>query len=382
MTRTILSLALVLSLAGAAASGQPARAASQPGMVDWLAPPVAPSKPQTDAEKAEGMKSGRALPEPELLQPTIDAALPAYTPPANTRLTGHFKAAASDVLAKLVGMWIQAFNKRYPDVVIDLTPPFAGSLGAKELAGGNLDMAFVSRELKPDDITGFKAKFGYDPLSVPVSGGTYRHFGFLDAVGFMVNRDNPIDALSFDQLDAILSTTLHRGGKPITTWGQLGLTGEWADRPIHIYGVKPWNGFEEFIRQRVLSEPGKRGEWRTDIHFTETVFAIAGEVAADKYGIGYSGLAYIDSPVKMLPVAAASGDYEAPSYENVARATYPLARLTFVNINRAPGKPLDPAMAEFIRFICSRDGQQVILDQAIFLPLRAGQAESSRNLVK
>jgi len=86
------------------------------------------------------------------------------------------------VLAKLVGLWIGAFNRRYPDVAIDLTPPFAGSLGAKELVDGKLDMAFVSRELKPDDITDFKAKFGYDPLSVPVSGGAYRHFGFLDAV--------------------------------------------------------------------------------------------------------------------------------------------------------------------------------------------------------
>jgi len=132
----------------------------------------------------------------------------------------------------------------------------------------------------------------------------------------------------------------------------------------------------------VLSQTGKRGEWRSDIHFTETVFAIAGEVAADRYGVGYSGLAYIDSPVKMLPVSAGANDYQAPSYENVARAIYPLARLTYVNLSRAPGKPLDPALAEFIRFVCSREGQQLVLDQAIFLPLRAAQAENSRNLVK
>ncbi len=373
---------LVAGLVVFACDAGHAEPATAPPMVDWLAPPVAPSKPQTDAEKAEGMKSGRALPTPELLQPRLDPELPAYASPSGVKLTGHFKAAASDVLAKLVGMWIAAFNKHYPDVVIDLVPPFAGSVGAKELVDGKLDMAFVSRELKPDDITDFKAKFGYDPLSVPVSGGTYRHFGFLDAVGFFVNRDNPIERLNFDQLDAMLSTTDHRGGKPITTWGQLGLTGEWADKPIHLYGVKPWNGFEEFIRQRVLSQDGKRGEWRTDIHFTETVFAIAGEVAADRYGVGYSGLAYIDSPVKMLPVAADAENYQAPSYENVARATYPLARLTYVNLNRAPGKPLDPALAEFIRFICSGEGQQVILDQAIFLPLRAVQAENSRKLVQ
>src|SRR5579883_1086140 len=379
MNRTALALLVICGLGSSAGFAQ---SQTRPGMVDWLAPPAAPTQPQTDAEKAEGMKSGRAMPTPELLQPSLDPDIPAYTPSATAHLKGHFKAAASDVLAKLVGIWIQAFNQRYPDVVIDLTPPFAGSLGAKELVGGTLDMAFVSRELKPDDITGFRAKYGYDPLSVPVSGGTYRHYGFLDAVGFFVNRANPIDKMSYDQLDALFSTTDHRGGKPITTWGELGLTGDWADKPIHLYGVKPWNGFEEFVRQRVLSKGGKRGEWRADIRFSDTVFAIAGEVAADPYGIGYAGLAYVDSPVKMLPLAADAGDYQAPSYENVARSSYPLARLTYVNVNRAPDKPLDPALAEFLRFICSREGQKVILDQAIFLPLREKQVESSRNLLK
>ena len=155
---------------------------------------------------------------------------------------------------------------------IDVDPPYAGSLGAKELVKGNLDFVFVSRELKPDDITDFHAKFGYDPLSVPVSGGSYRHFGFLDAVGFIVNKDNPIERITFDQLDALYSSTHFRGAPAATTWGDLGLGGEWANKPVHLVGVKPWNGFEEFIRQRVLSTPGHRGEWRDGIDYRRRCF--------------------------------------------------------------------------------------------------------------
>ncbi len=275
--------------------------------------------------------------------------------------------------------WIAAYRKHQPGVVIDVPPPYAGSLGAKELVKQSLDFVFVSRELKPDDITDFQAKFGYPPTSIPVSGGSYRHFGFLDAVGFVVNQDNPLDALSFAQLDAILSSTHHRGGPAITTWGQLGLTGDWADKPIHVYAIKPWNGFEEFIRQRVLSTPGHRGEWRDGLSYSEVVFPIAGEVAKDRYGLGYTGLAYVDAPVKVVALQAApGGDYVPASYEAVARADYPLSRLIFLNVNKKPGKRLDPALEDFLRFVLSREGQAIVRQQGMYLPLRADQARQAR----
>lgn len=355
--------------------------AQAPGMVEWVTTPVPTNKPQTEAEAAAGRASGRKLPTPEILQPTLDRALPAYKPRADRKISGTFKAASSDVLPGLAARWIAAFRKYYPGVQIDIGPPYAGSLGAEELVKGNLDMVFVSRELRPDDIAGFRKQFGYDPLSVPICGGTYRHFGFLDAIAFFVHKDNPIENLSFAQLDGILSTTHHRGGG-IAKWGDLGLTGEWTDKPIHIYGVQPWNGFEEFVRQRVLSVPGKRGEWRTDIRFEKVVFPLAGRVAADRYAIGYSGLAYLDVPVKVIALAGETGSPFPPTYENVVTASYPLSRLVYLNLNRVPGKPLPPAMDEFLRFILSRDGQQIVLDQAIYLPLRESQAEKSRRLLQ
>jgi phosphate transport system substrate-binding protein len=377
-------LALAALLSGSVFAQQHAATVGPPGpTVEWVEPAVPASQPPTDAQKEEAKKHGRALPEAEILQPTLDAQLPAYRPCQGRAVSGDFTGAVSDVLPGLATLWIERFNQYCPGVKIRIAPPYAGSLGATELLKQSLDFVFVSRELRPDDIKGFKEKFGYEPLSVPVSGGSYRHFGFLDAVGFVVNKDNPLERLTFQQLDAILSTTRHRGASPVTVWGQLGLTtGEWADKPIHVYAIKPWNGFEEFIRQRVLSTPGLRGEWRTDLSYDEVVFPIAGHVAQDRYGIGYTGLAYVDSAVKVIDLSERDGGpFYSPSYENVARAVYPLSRLVYFNTNRAPGKPLQPGLAEFLRFILSSGGQQAVLDQRIYVPLRASQAARARALL-
>jgi phosphate transport system substrate-binding protein len=350
-------------------------------MVEWITPAVATHVPQTEAEAKKGQQFGRTLPPPEILQPTLDPALPAFHPRAEN-VTGNFKGAASDVLKVLVEMWFEKFKTYHPGVTLTISPPYAGSLGAVELAKGGLDFVFVSRELRPDDIKAFRARFNYDPLSIPISGGSYRQFGALDAIAFYVNKSNPIEKITFDQLDAMYSSTRYRGGEPIAHWGDLGLTGDWADKPVKLYGIKPWNGFEEFVRQRILSIGDKRGEWRDDISFEKVVFPIAKKVADDPYGIGYSGIAYIDAGVKVLPVAqTADAPPQAPTYENVALGTYPLSRLTYFNTNKAPGKPLDPALEEFLNFILSREGQQVVLDQAIYMPLRADQLRGSRALL-
>ena len=354
--------------------------AQQPPMLEWVQPATATNKPQTPEQVEAGRQRGRQLPPPEILQPRLDSALPAYQVREGQKLSGNFKGGASDVLTALAGLWFEKFKRYHPDVKLSIAPPYAGSLGAIELVKENLDFVFVSRELKPDDLVSFRAKFGYDPLSVPISGGSYRHFGALDAMAFFVHKDNPIEKISYEQIDAIYSNTRHRSGKAVTQWGGLGLTGEWADKPIKAWGIKPWNGFEEFIRQRVLSVDDKRGEWREDINYEKVVFPMAGRVAADRFAIGYSGIAYLDAGVKVISIVTPTGAVVAPTYENVVLASYPLSRLTFFNVNKAPGKPLDPALEEFLRFILSREGQQVVLDHASYIPLRAGQAQAARSL--
>lgn len=376
-----LALGVLVALAPALAQPAAPAAAATGGLGEWMIPPQAANPPQSKAEKERGREHGRTLPTPELLQPTLDPALPDY---ARQHLAGTatLTAASSDVLPALVHAWIQGFERRYPEIHIRFGPPYEGSRAARMLIAGKIDIAFVSREMRPDNVAAFRDKFHYAPLSVPVSGGSYRHYGFLDAVGVFVNKANPIEKLTFAQLDAAFSRTHYRGGKPARTWGDLGLRGAWADRPIHLYGITPWNGFEEFVRQRVLDYRGKHGRWRRQMHGAGTVFPIAREVAADPDGIGYSGLAFIDAPVKMLALAKAPDPtYYAPTYENVASARYPLSRVIYANVNKAPGAHLQPAMRAFLLFVLSRQGQALVRKEGVFLPLRAARVASSRALL-
>lgn len=380
MFSRILLIAMFLGVVTQSVSGQEK---SNGSMVQWILPTTPTNVPQTPEQAKAGVERGRELPEPEILQPRIDQKLPKYQPRHDINISGTFRGASSDVLVVLANKWFDKFRTYYPNVNLTITPPYAGSLGAVELVNDKRDFVFVSRELRPDDITQFNAKFGYQPLSVPISGGSYRHFGALDAVGFFVNKENPIEKISFKQIDGLFSKTRHRGSEEITTWGQLGVKGEWANKKVHLYGIKPWNGFEEFVRQRVLSVDGKRGEWRDDIHYEKLVFPMAKNIAGDPEGIGYSGLAYIDAPVKMIPIVVNEGDAaQSPSYENVALASYPLSRLIYLNLNKDPKKPLNPAIEEFLKFILSQEGQQIVLDHARYIPLRSEQADSARQLFK
>lgn len=300
-------------------------------------------------------------------------------PEPGAKLSASFRVGSSDVLPGLVQGWVDAFRQYHPGFKLVVERPLAGSLGALELIKGNLDLVFVSRELKPSDISGFRDKFGRDPFSVPVSGGSWRQFGFLDAIGIMVHPTNPTRQLSLTQLDSAFSSTRHRGGQPVKTWGDLGLTGAWAGKPVHLYGIAPWNGFEEFMRQKVLSAAGRRGEWAPGITYDPTFFNVARRVAADPHALGYTGLSAIDSEVKLVPVSTGDGPALSPSYENVARATYPLSRVIYLNANPRSAAAQNPALREFVRFILSAEGQAVVRQQGIYLPLRATQVASGRS---
>ena len=372
------STALLLACLALAWAPRLALSAATDDSVEWVLPALPSAAPRSEEEKALGIEQGRVEPHPELLQPALDNALPDYRPVNSASISGRYRAAASDILPRLIDDWTSAFQTTYPDVEIVLSPPYAGSLGALELLAGNVDFVFVSRELKPTDIAGFEEKYGYPPLSIPIVAGSYRHYGFLDALAVLVHKSNPLEEISLEQLDAIFSTTRHRGGDAIETWGDVGLGDGWAGRPVRRYGIEPWNGFEEFFRQRVLNAHGKRGEWRGDVYFERVVFPIAARVAEDPDSIGYTGIAYLDAGVRVLPIRlGAEGPLVAPSYENVATARYPLSRLIYLNLNRPPGEKLPDAVSELLRFILSRQGQDIVRRHGIFLPLRAHQAAES-----
>lgn len=361
----------------------PAAAALALAAAAWAQPSPGdpPVRPATAEEQDRVIKFGSPLPGPEFLQPTLDPKLAPYRPRPDLKLRGHLQGNISDNAPALAKMWIEAFRAYYPDVTLDVPPPFGGS-GTQKLMAGQIDFAIATRELFPSETGAFRQKFGYEPLCIPISGGTYRHFEFLDAIVFVVNKDNPIEKLTFTQIDGIISSTRHRGSGPLTTWGQLGLTGEWADKPIHAWGMKPHAGFEEFIIRRIMNVGDKRGEWGKDFHFAETIFPVVDRVGEDRYAIGYTAKAYIRGPVKILAVAENdAGPYHKASYEEVALATYPLSRVFYVDVNKAPGKPLDPVLGEFVRFLLSKEGQAIILKQAVFIPLRSEQVEKSEAML-
>ena len=326
---------------------------------------------------------GRPRPTPEaaLFQPRLDPLLQPYRP-LHTNLKGALKGMASDILPGLAKLWIEGFERFHPGITIACDPPYGGRIGAVELIDGKIDFALVSRELIPTDREQFKARFGYEPLSIPVSGGSFRLFGFLDAIAIIASRDNPVEKITLAQFDAAFSQTRHLGKAPLRTWGDLGLTGAWAARPVKPIGVKPWNGFEEFMRQRALSGDGRRGEWRTDIPTDELVFPMTTHVSRDEEAISFTGMSFLMGGVKTLAVARDEhGPYVTPTFENVANWSYPLARVFYINVNRKPGAPLDPVLDEFIRFILSRDGQALIVKDALFLPLSANLTAKSRTFL-
>ena len=364
---------LMLAASGYASAGVPT--------VEWQLPPAPAHAVQTHAQDLAGMREGRTLPRPEVLQPTLDSRLERFAPRYARTLSGTLRLMCSDTMPALVRAWIRSFTHYYPEVHIVFGPPFEGSDAATALRKGQIDVAFVSRELKPTDITSFQAKYGYGPTSIPVSGGSWRQFGYLDAVAVVVNPHNPVKRLTLKQLDAIFSRSHLRSDHAALTWGAVGARGPWAKRPIHVYGIKPWNGFEEFVRERVLNRGSIRGHWRRGMHFSRTVFPVARRVAADPDGIGYTGLAFVDAGVKILALGHGA-DAVSPTYTNVALARYPLSRVTYANVNLRPGAELAPVVQEFLRLILSRPGQRDVRREGVFVPLREFQVNAALRLVR
>lgn len=331
------------------------------------------------AALAQNLETPAPRPDPPLpYSATVDPAIPGYKPVKG--LSGTLKGVESNTVTVLQQKWIDGFTKHYPNVKISVDIGGSGQ-GGPRLTSGSADFAFIAREMMGREETPFVDKFGYRPLAISVSGGSLAVKAFTDCVVFIVNKDNPLDEITYPQLDAIYSATHNRGIKdPITTWGQLGLKGEWADKPIHAWGVEIPNGYDNFVNMHVLAN----GQWREGIQSQKTVIPLSDKVAADKYSISYTGLAWDTNPdTKVLKLAVHPGDPSiAPTFENVASQKYPLARTIYMFVNREPGKPLNPVLREFIRYALSREGQQAIVDDRIFTPLPASMDASEAEKLK
>jgi phosphate transport system substrate-binding protein len=210
--------------------------------------------------------------------------------------------------------------------------------------------------MRATEIDQFESKFGYKPTEIRTA---------YDALAVYVNKDNPLEKITMAQADAVFSKTRRRGGKNVATWGDLGLTGDWASRPLSLYGRNSASGTYGFFKEHVL----KNGDYRDQVKEQPGSASVVQGVTEDRFGIGYSGIGYRTSGVKVLALAETDA-FSSGSYEDVKSGKYPLSRYLYVYINKAPGKPLDPLVKEYVKLILSREGQEVVLKDG-YLPLPA-----------
>jgi phosphate transport system substrate-binding protein len=281
----------------------------------------------------------------------------------------------------LMKLWIAGFQHHEPGVAIDLQSQASMSVPAS-LNTGVAQLAPLSRELNPSEVEAFRARHGYAPTEIAVALGSYRTPTRTVALTFYVNDANPIAQLNLQRLDAMWCTTLRRGAKePITEWGQLGLTGDWAHRPIHLVGVLPPDGVPNFITRRLCSggllRDGILGEKNGGP--VSVLTRIVEDVSQDPNAIGYAGFHNREPGTHPLLIAdTEAGPYYAGTFDEVRTAAYPLTRFVYIYVNRAPNVPLAPSVREFLRYVLSLEGQRAVEQEGIFMPLPASLAAVQR----
>jgi phosphate transport system substrate-binding protein len=320
--------------------------------------------------------------------------LPKYVP--EQKVSGTIRMWGSNYLtdSPLASWWEAEFRKHHPDVRFDfhLNTTLHAIPG---LIFGVSDIGPMGRQILVSELLAFQREFKRLPTGIIGLTGSYNVSGWNPPVGVYLNKDNPLAKLSLEQLDGIFGAertgawrdltwdvSLARGPeKNIRTWGQLGLKGEWADKPINVYGYNLQFNFPQEIETRAFGGVSKK--WNEKLREYDNVampdgsFKLAGQyiledLAKDKYGIAYvaGGEAWVTPAVKTVALSVKNG---GPAYEltmdNVRERTYPMYADIFFWINREPGKPVDPKVREFLRFLLSRDAQELVNKDGKYLPL-------------
>jgi phosphate transport system substrate-binding protein len=282
----------------------------------------------------------------------LDANLSSYQPV--TGLSGQLRSVGSETLANEMEGWAKGFMALYPEVKIEVEAKGSANAPATLLRGTS-QLAPMSRFMTSDEAAAFETKYGYKATGVRVA---------VDALAVYVNKDNPIRCLTLQQVDRIFSSTRKgSGGNTIKTWGNAGLTGDWAARPIALFGRNTVSGTYEFFRQAVLYG----GEYKNDVTPEPDSEAVVANVGADTSGIGYSGIGFKTANVRAVPLAAYDG---RPCIEATEATTfagrYPIARYLYVFVNKNPKQPLDALRTEFIKYVLSKEGQERTIEGGFY----------------
>ena len=295
----------------------------------------------------------------------VDPGLQPYQ--KTSGVSGTLNSVGSDTMNNMMTLWAETFRKYYASVKIQVEGKGSSTAPAALIAGTS-QFGPMSRQMRATEIDQFEAKYGYKPTELKTS---------YDALAVYVHKDNPIEKLTLAQVEAIFSKTRKRGYKQnITTWGHLGLTGDWANRPISLYGRNSASGTYGFFKEHTL----KNGDFKDTVKEQPGSASVVQGVTEDRFGIGYSGIGYKTSGVKAVPLSeTGTGAFSNGSYADVTSGKYPLWRYLYIYINKAPGRPLDPLVGEFVKLIYSKEGQEgVVKDGYMPLPAKIAQAEAAK----
>lgn len=282
-------------------------------------------------------------------------------------VSGNLSSVGSDTLANLMTLWTEEFKRLYPNVNIQVQA--AGSSTAPPaLTEGTANMGPMSRRMKDGEIEAFEKKFGYKPTPVGVA---------IDALAVYVNKDNPVQGMTIAEVDAVFSSTRKCGfEQDVTRWGQLGLTGDWANKPIQLYGRNSVSGTYGYFKKKALC----KGDFRNTVNEQPGSASVVQSVSTGLNAIGYSGVGYKTSGVRAVPLTKKpGGKVYLPTPDNAINGKYPLARVLYVYVNKHPNKPLPPMEREFFKMVLAKVGQEVVVKDG-YIPLPAVQAE--RELAK
>jgi len=286
----------------------------------------------------------------------VDPGVAAYA--RTSGVSGNLNSIGSDTLNNLMTLWAESFRKLYPSVRIQIEGK-GSSTAPPALIAGTAQLGPMSREMKSSEIDEFEKRFGYKPLAVRVA---------VDALAVYVHKDNPLTQLTLPQIDALFSKTRSSGfPTDLTTWGQLGLADPWAARPISLYGRNSASGTYGYFKEHALA----KGDFKDTVKEQPGSASVVQGVTEDRADIGYSGIGYKTSGVKALALAAtAEAPYFPAEAQTVFTGDYPLARFLFIYVNKAPNRSLDPLIKEFLTYVLSREGQEIVVKDG-YLPLPA-----------
>jgi phosphate transport system substrate-binding protein len=293
----------------------------------------------------------------------VDPAIPAYQKASG--VSGNLSSVGSDTLNNLMTLWAEGFQKQYPNVRIQIEGK-GSSTAPPALISGTAQLGPMSRAMKPTEIDAFEKKYGYKPTPIRVA---------VDALAVYVNKDNPLEQLTLQEVDAIFSKGRTCGSRrAVDTWGQAGVQqGGWGSQRVSLYGRNSASGTYGYFKEHALC----KGDFRDTVKEQPGSASVVQGVTEDRYGIGYSGIGYRTSGVKPLKLAAKAGSpYHGTDPEAVYSGRYPLARYLYVYVNKAPNRPLDPLVRELVKYVLSREGQEVVVkDGYLPIPNRIVQEE-------